>query len=257
MSGSAEVASGTLHDRHVGSGNFCFAICLSGRIRDEGDQPYAPRRKTFFYATNDDPYDLVDGHAMPGTGTDCFRSVIELNTVRAINPVQDTHNHAATTTGVLLKALEAHAAAARKDEPKPYAAQAAVLGKPNPEMLQFVMEKHGLDATRTLFVGDRLDTDIWMGNRAGVDSCFVLTGVHGEEDLDTVLVPSSGRSSEPRQKVRPTVVLKSFGDLRQAAEELLAQRSPAVRAAQADLSGAGAGTKGSDPSDDASSVSRL
>ena len=50
-----------------------------------------------------------------------------------------------------------------------------------------MMEKHGLDPARTLFVRDRLDTDIWMGNRAGVDTCFVLTGVHTEADLETAL----------------------------------------------------------------------
>ncbi|MCL6423533.1 HAD-IIA family hydrolase [Brachybacterium sp. JHP9] len=52
-----------------------------------------------------------------------------------------------------------------------------VAGKPQPEMFALAAEKLG--ARRPLVVGDRLDTDIEGGNRAGMDTLLVLTGVDG------------------------------------------------------------------------------
>lgn len=48
-------------------------------------------------------------------------------------------------------------------------------GKPGPVL--FRMAAWRLGATRPLVVGDRLDTDILGGNRAGFDTALVLTGV--------------------------------------------------------------------------------
>lgn len=50
-----------------------------------------------------------------------------------------------------------------------------VAGKPEPGMFRGAAERLG--ARRPLAVGDRLDTDIEGGNRAGMDSLMVLTGV--------------------------------------------------------------------------------
>ena len=51
-----------------------------------------------------------------------------------------------------------------------------VAGKPEPAMFQQAAER--LASTRPLAVGDRLDTDIEGGNRAGIHSLMVLTGVN-------------------------------------------------------------------------------
>lgn len=50
-------------------------------------------------------------------------------------------------------------------------------GKPEPAMFHQAVKLSG--ATRALAVGDRLDTDIAGGNRAGMDTLQVLTGVSG------------------------------------------------------------------------------
>lgn len=62
--------------------------------------------------------------------------------------------------------------------------QALVVGKPNMYMMQAALHRVGGIADRTLVIGDRLDTDILGGWRAGMDTCLVLTGVSRREDLE-------------------------------------------------------------------------
>lgn len=54
-------------------------------------------------------------------------------------------------------------------------------GKPSPPLLHETMRR--LHASRPIFVGDRLDTDILGANRVGIASLFVFTGAHGKRDL--------------------------------------------------------------------------
>lgn len=58
-----------------------------------------------------------------------------------------------------------------------------VIGKPEPYCVQMVLESSGFSADEAVMVGDRLDTDIMMGNRVGMKTAFVLTGVCGREDV--------------------------------------------------------------------------
>lgn len=55
-----------------------------------------------------------------------------------------------------------------------------VVGKPNPYMIELVMKEARLSPSDTLVVGDRYETDIESGLRAGVDTHLVLTGVAKE-----------------------------------------------------------------------------
>ena len=57
------------------------------------------------------------------------------------------------------------------------------IGKPEPEMALLAMEQTGFCASETLLIGDRLYTDIACGNRAGVDTAFVLSGEGTLADL--------------------------------------------------------------------------
>lgn len=64
-----------------------------------------------------------------------------------------------------------------------------VAGKPEPLLFQVAAEQ--LEASRPLVIGDRLDTDILGGNRAGFATAVVLTGV---DDAEAVLgAPSDQR----------------------------------------------------------------
>ena len=53
-----------------------------------------------------------------------------------------------------------------------------VIGKPQPFMIELLLEGAGEEARRrTLFVGDCLDTDIAFANKAGLGSVLVLSGI--------------------------------------------------------------------------------
>jgi 4-nitrophenyl phosphatase len=66
-----------------------------------------------------------------------------------------------------------------------------VVGKPNPFLIETIVQEAGIAPEETLVVGDRMDTDIESGRRAGCDTYLVLTGVEthlpegqaGGEDL--------------------------------------------------------------------------
>ncbi len=58
-----------------------------------------------------------------------------------------------------------------------------VIGKPGLGMAEVLRSTTGVDYPEILFVGDRLDTDIAMGVRAGMKTLLVLTGVHTRKHL--------------------------------------------------------------------------
>jgi 4-nitrophenyl phosphatase len=61
--------------------------------------------------------------------------------------------------------------------------QPVVIGKPSPRVLELSVERLGLTPAQGVMVGDRLDTDILAGHRAGLLTALVLTGVSTREDL--------------------------------------------------------------------------
>lgn len=70
-------------------------------------------------------------------------------------------------SGAILAAMEA--VAGREPD--------AILGKPSSIAAATAMNRLAVDPRKTLVVGDRLDTDIALGNRAGMETALVLTGV--------------------------------------------------------------------------------
>lgn len=58
-----------------------------------------------------------------------------------------------------------------------------IMGKPSTEAARTALEALGTAPAETLVVGDRLDTDIALGDRAGATTVLVCTGVTGREDL--------------------------------------------------------------------------
>lgn len=93
----------------------------------------------------------------------------------------------------------------------------AITGKPEPLLMQVAAQRWGMK--RPLVVGDRIDTDIRGGNRAGMDTLLVLTGV---TNLDQV-----GALVEVEPEDRPTYI----------AHDLRALRKPASRSVLADATG--------------------
>jgi len=76
------------------------------------------------------------------------------------------------------------------------------VGKPDPIMLETVMDLIGLDAKECVMSGDRLYTEIRMAKGAGIPSAIVLTGETTEEDL----------AGEPVENL-PDYVLKRIDQL--------------------------------------------
>lgn len=73
-------------------------------------------------------------------------------------------------------------------------------GKPEPLLFQWAAEQLG--AEHALVVGDRLDTDILGGNRAGFTTALVLTGIDSRDSVDAA----------PRDQ-HPDLILESLTDL--------------------------------------------
>ena len=75
-----------------------------------------------------------------------------------------------------------------------------VAGKPSEIAARFALDRLGIESEQCLLVGDRLDTDIEMGERVGMTTVLVRTGVTDDETLD---------SSE----LQPDFVLDSIADI--------------------------------------------
>jgi HAD superfamily hydrolase (TIGR01450 family) len=60
---------------------------------------------------------------------------------------------------------------------------ATFAGKPEPEIFQVALERWAIEPTKTLMLGDRLDTDVLGANRAGIRSALVLTGIDSAKTL--------------------------------------------------------------------------
>lgn len=61
-----------------------------------------------------------------------------------------------------------------------------VVGKPEPIMYQQAIALLGVDASETIAIGDRLNTDILGAVNAGIRSLLVLTGISTREELATL-----------------------------------------------------------------------
>ena len=82
-----------------------------------------------------------------------------------------------------------------------------VAGKPEVAIYEEAVSRFG--ASKALFLGDRLDTDILGSNRAGIDSALVLTGIDTPK-----LVLAAGPDS------RPTYLLDDLSQLDEAYPEV-------------------------------------
>ena len=77
-----------------------------------------------------------------------------------------------------------------------------ILGKPHPFGLEYILNKYQLDPTKTLMVGDNLNTDVLFGKNGGVDTLALLTGVTSEEGFEKQLT-----SENP---IVPTYLVKNL-----------------------------------------------
>ena len=69
-------------------------------------------------------------------------------------------------------------------------------------MIDTIFASSDFEKSRTIMVGDRLNTDILFGQRGGIDTMLVLTGVSQLEDV-----------AAPDAPAIPTYVLAGLGSL--------------------------------------------
>ena len=84
-----------------------------------------------------------------------------------------------TPTGLVPGAGAVVAALATAAEKQP-----VVMGKPEPALAHALASLTGVPPEQTLFVGDRLETDIGMAQDTGMMSVLVLTGISSEADVE-------------------------------------------------------------------------
>jgi len=61
-----------------------------------------------------------------------------------------------------------------------------LIGKPSPEAGRLITHMAGVEPHEALMVGDRLETDIEMGRRAGLLTCLVLTGISTRQEAEAL-----------------------------------------------------------------------
>ena len=66
----------------------------------------------------------------------------------------------------------------------------AIVGKPSPIMAAVALARLGLSPERCLMVGDRLETDVLFGLRAGMAAALTLTGATSATELASDIRPS-------------------------------------------------------------------
>jgi 4-nitrophenyl phosphatase len=90
-----------------------------------------------------------------------------------IDPSFPTERGLAPGNGAILKALEATTGIAP-----------IIVGKPEPYLFLRALDRIGTSPGDTLAVGDRLETDILGGRRAGMKTALMLTGVTSLKALE-------------------------------------------------------------------------
>lgn len=78
-----------------------------------------------------------------------------------------------------------------------------VIGKPSTYMIDISLDLLNVPAQKTAIIGDRIKMDIRAGNKAGLTSILVLSGVDTQEDVDEV--------EDPEEK--PDFVLSSLSQI--------------------------------------------
>jgi len=81
------------------------------------------------------------------------------------------------------------------------------VGKPSSVLAEMIINEYNLDPARTMFVGDRLDTDIKFGKDSGMISVLVMSGVTTAEKM--ISLGESGTFEEPI----PQIIMPFMGML--------------------------------------------
>lgn len=92
-----------------------------------------------------------------------------------LDPTNPSEEGLLPGTGSMIVALEAASGT-----------KAQAIGKPEPTMYQLAMEQMGASPATTAAIGDRVDTDILGGKRAGLTTICVLSGSSNRDEAEAI-----------------------------------------------------------------------
>ena len=87
-----------------------------------------------------------------------------------------------------------------------------IFGKPETFGIDLILKDFNLLAKEVCIFGDRLNTDILAGNRAGIKTVVVLTGVTSKEEIDTLLI-NTNKSNRIDKNLIPDIVINSLDEI--------------------------------------------
>lgn len=105
------------------------------------------------------------------------------------DPTVPTETGEKPGTGTIVAAVQAMAKS-----------EALIMGKPSNFAADMITKKIGADTSKCLLIGDRLETDIYMGEKAGMMTALVLTGSTSKEDIK-------------KSDISPTYIINSLSDI--------------------------------------------
>ena len=186
----------------VGSEGLCTEIQDAGFIVSGGlcaDQPASMNREDL--AEYDFPENPVDAVCVGLDTAFNYRKLAIANVLLQRNPNalfistnQDSFDLVGADArhlpgnGCIVKALE-HGSRRKSTN----------VGKPSPVLAQMIIEENDLDPSRTMFVGDRLDTDIKFGEDSGMISVLVMSGVTTARKV--ISLGDTGTPEEPMPQI--------------------------------------------------------
>lgn len=165
-------AAAWLLTKHVAAGASVLAVGGPGVAEALRERGYVP-----VTSVDDDPVAVVQGYGHDVTAGDLAQAAYAVQR-GALWLATNTDHTLPTATGYApgngALVLAVGAAVGRGPD--------LVAGKPDEPLYLMCAERLGVEPSRVLAIGDRLETDIEGAHHAGMDSLLVLTGVHGIRD---------------------------------------------------------------------------
>ena len=87
-----------------------------------------------------------------------------------------------------------------------------IFGKPEPFGIEIILKDFNISPKKTCIFGDRLNTDIIAGNRAGIITIAVLTGVTSRGEIEN-LINKSKDSQPENENLIPDLVINSLEEV--------------------------------------------
>ncbi len=87
-----------------------------------------------------------------------------------------------------------------------------VYGKPNPIGIELILKDYDISPENACIFGDRMETDIVAGNRAGIKTVGVLTGIYSREMMDD-LYKRSKESKDFDKKLLPDLLINTLDEI--------------------------------------------